>query len=69
MIPVQSPAFRLACYAEFKWTPAVVRALPESEAELLAIYFEETGGYQARMARKYRDRSASPGYDTVEELD
>ena len=47
-----------------------MRSLPESEAELLAIYFEETGGYQARMAHKYKDNASNtPGYETVEELD
>lgn len=47
-----------------------MRNLPESEAEFLAVYFEETGGYKARMAKKYQDSTSStPGYDTVEELD
>ena len=58
-MPVGSFSFRLACYNEFGWTPDQVRALPESEAALLAIYFEETGAYQYKQNKKLSSQTTS----------
>jgi hypothetical protein len=58
-------SFRLACYDGFHWTPDVVRSLSESEAAMLAIYFEETGRYQALLNKKRRQPDKEPASTNV----
>jgi hypothetical protein len=58
---VDSFAFRLACYEQFHWTPETVKNLTLSEAERLAIYFEESGAYSYRKRKEASTPSSAGG--------
>ncbi len=56
-------AFRYACYSEFHWTPDVVASLPESEAQRLAVVFEEVGAYQYKTNKELERNSSRSHFD------
>jgi hypothetical protein len=51
-LDIHSFAFRYSCYSEFGWDYHQVRQLPEDEAMLLAVVFEETGAYQYKKNKE-----------------
>lgn len=55
----------MSCYEQFNWTPDDIKRLPYSEAQLLAIYFEEQALKSAedRAAMERQSRSGSSGGD------
>lgn len=64
-MPIESFSFRLACYEQFHWTPEQVKDVPLSEAQRLAIYFEETGAYHHKLRKEAESQSptSSPQHD------
>lgn len=55
----------MACYEKFGWCFTDLEALPDYEARLLAVYFEETAQYQAEQSRNLRRGSPEArGYDS-----
>lgn len=60
-MPPNSFAFRVACYAEFGWTPQTVKQLAESEALLLSVYLEEVGRARAKQAEAGADTHGDSG--------
>ena len=60
-------AFRLSCYHQFGWTYDHVANLPEPEAKLLQVFFEELSLQQAEEARNLRRQGSGYNPDVVEE--
>lgn len=73
-IPPNSFSFRVTCYETFGWTPDTIKKLPDTEALLLAVYFEERIKHDQEVARELERKtssntpSATHGFETVERI-